>query len=247
MTLRPACRTIVTSAFIIAALLLPLADVANALQAGSSSAVIVASKSVAVSGERVTLSALVLDSAGGVRPATNVSWFSSNPGVASISPDGVASTRVLGVSTIHAVADGIRSQDLLFQVVPSKIDLSAPRIQISVGEELQLRARVLDINGNPLDAPNLQWDLFFGDGNGADGSLTTMATIDNAGLLKTFARGLVSIRAFIRYPVVANGPSIFDAYLQISVTPKGDYRLTRLMATDPVSRTFKLRPNYVSS
>jgi len=229
---------------IVGVLSLALPGHATAPQSASR-VVIVASKAVAVSGERVTLSALVMDSGGGVRPAAGVAWSSSDPSVASVAPDGVTSTRVLGVATVHAVADGVRSQDLLLQVVPSRIDLSAPRSRISVGDELQLTARPLDIDGRQLDATGIQWDLFFGDGNGGDGNLTPLASINNAGVLKAFALGLATIRAFIRYPAAANGPAVFDSYLQISITPRGEYRLSRLAATDAVSRSFQLRPNYI--
>lgn len=101
----------------------------------------------------IQLSAVALDSAGGVVDAT-FTWASSNVAVATVSNTGLVTGKALGVVTITASAGGKTGSVMVIVSVPgTQIVVEPATAFLDVGGTLQLTARVLDAQGNTLELP----------------------------------------------------------------------------------------------
>ncbi|OJJ17903.1 hypothetical protein BKI52_29020 [marine bacterium AO1-C] len=121
----------------------------------------------------------------------DVSWVSSTPAVATIDASGILTAVSIGQTRVTATAEGVTSNELLITVVSdansvATIVITAPSTtNVGVGSTLQLTASARDVNGNALNVSDFTWTS----------SSTSIATVDQNGLVTGVADGVVTITA----------------------------------------------------
>jgi trimeric autotransporter adhesin len=112
--------------------------------------------SVALSpGKSEQLTALLKDSRGHALSGRSVSWRSSQPSVATVTPNGSVSAVGIGSAEITASAEG-KSAVARVTVTPipvAKVQIVAPSRPLEVGEAQQLSVTIQDGSGASLDRP----------------------------------------------------------------------------------------------
>ncbi|MEM7107275.1 MAG: DM13 domain-containing protein [Bacteroidota bacterium] len=121
---------------------------------------------------------------------TGGSWFSADQSIVSIDETGKAVAAGLGSTTITAFAFGMESEPIRFTVVSDDtsvalIEITADSSRVEVGNQLQLRARALNVIGNEIAGVEITW--LSSDEN--------VATVDSEGLLTGVSTGVVNIEA----------------------------------------------------
>ncbi|HKE63355.1 MAG TPA: Ig-like domain-containing protein, partial [Micromonosporaceae bacterium] len=118
-----------------------------------------------------------------------ISWSSSNPSVATVTPTGSVSALGAGTTQIIATSGGKTGQALLTVTVGeggvASVRLTPPTASMLVGSTSQLSAAPLDAEGNTLSGHTIIWSS----------SDTTKATVSQTGLVSAIAAGTVSITA----------------------------------------------------
>lgn len=121
----------------------------------------------------------------------DVSWVSSAPAVATIDANGILTAVSVGQTSIKATQGDISSNELLLTVVSdvnsvATITLTTPSSSnVAIGSTLQLTASATDVNGNALNVTSFNWTS----------NNTSVATVDQNGLVTGVADGLVTITA----------------------------------------------------
>ena len=110
-------------------------------------------------GERVRVTAEVLDADGAVLEGLPVIWSSSKSKVASVSEAGVITAAQLGSTVITAKCDEIHASMILAvtRVGVAKLVASAPSRTVPVGSKIRLEASASDQFGEPLSDRMVQW------------------------------------------------------------------------------------------
>lgn len=128
-------------------------------QAPASVTVAPASSTLQALGLTTAFSAQVTDANGNVIPGAAVTWTSSNPGVASVAPTGVATAQGNGTSTISASFGGVTgSGTLTVAQAPASVSVSPPAATLDgVGSTVSLSAQVLDSGGSVIPNPTVTW------------------------------------------------------------------------------------------
>lgn len=138
-------------------------------------------------GGTVRYAASAFDGNGAPVPDGVLSWASGNPGVATVTPDGVASAEAIGTTTITASRDGASGSATL-QVIPtavSSVVLAPAAKAIIVGEATQLNASVRDAQNRPLLDRPVSWSS----------SNPGIAPVDAEGTVRGLAVGQTKIAA----------------------------------------------------
>lgn len=199
--------------------------------------VVSASRSTLVAGERLQLSALARDENGASR-TDGFDWGSNNDNILTVSSQGVVSARGVGATDVWVALDNAWTS-LTLVVLPKSVALDAPLTEIFVGGRLQFSATALDANGNPIPGVHFEWAV-----SGPNGYYTQVASISNTGLLRASAAGRVTIKAIL--PIFGAAQVQVERIVATSdvvIRRNLDFRLRRLLATDPVEGSFELRPN----
>jgi uncharacterized protein YjdB len=137
--------------------------------------------------DSVALSASVLDALGSPIPAPSVSWSSSDPAVAAVSADGVATARGPGTAVVTATA-GTASATAALIVSPEPASvLLSPAVDTleALGAVLALSAQVLDASGTPVADAQVTWTS----------SAPAVATVDAGGIVTAVSPGGVTVTA----------------------------------------------------
>jgi len=209
---------------------------------GISSVVLTAPEVIITSGSQIQLQALARDSQGNPRNNDRFNFTSSNPLVVSVDASGNVTAKNPGIANVTAVVQGTNSSSagVSLQVIPQRIDVTAPAQEIIVGDSLQFTATALDINGQPIPNVSFRWQL-----TGANGFTTRAATIDSNGLLTTVGIGLMTIHAQIAYSTQSSAQiPTFEGLTQVTINFRKEYKLTRMVASAPLNRVLSLRPSY---
>ena len=137
-------------------------------------------------GGTVQLSATPLDASGNALTDRVVTWTSSAPTVAAVSPSGLVSGVAVGSATITATSGGKSASSAITVGVPvASVAVSPASATVSVGGTQQLTATPLDANGNPLSGRTVTWTP---DASG-------VATVSASGLVSAVAAGSATITA----------------------------------------------------
>jgi Bacterial Ig-like domain (group 2) len=204
-------------------------------------AIIAAPKTIVMVGEQLQLRALGRDNQGNPVRSTSVTWLTSNSAVVGIDSAGLITARAVGVSNVSARVNTATSPAVIIEVIPMRIDVTSDRTNLFVGEQLQLSAKALDVNGNVIPNVQFRWRVTSADG------FTNAATVDNNGLLTAATAGILTVHAAINYTGISSlQTSSFEGVTRITVEPRKDYQLKRLIATDTIKDRFRLRPAYNS-
>ena len=138
-------------------------------------------------GERLQLSATVLDANGQAVEDAAIVWSSSDQSVATVSAQGLVTAVSNGTATITA-RSGSASATATVTVMQSagRIVLEPSSATLmSLGETVLLTASVLDANGQAVEDAVISWSS----------SDTGVATVSNQGLVTTVANGTATITA----------------------------------------------------
>jgi len=138
-------------------------------------------------GQGAQLTATVRDAEGGVLGGADVTWTSSNTGVASVSSTGLVRGVAPGSATITA-RSGAVSANATVTVSPvpaNSVVVSPGEATRFVGETVQLTAMVTDANGDELSGRPVTWQS----------SASGVATVSGSGLVTAVAPGTATITA----------------------------------------------------
>lgn len=170
-------------------------------------------------GQTYKLSARVLDQSDRLINDAQVSWSSSDTGVAEVSPQGLVTATGVGTATITARSGSASSSvEIRVAQVAASIVVEPLPIRLSViGETIQLTANVLDSNRNPIAGTSVTWSI----------SDTGTATISAQGLVTAVRNGTVRV-------IASFGSIKKEVTVVVSLTPSriaiapGDTTLTVL-------------------
>ena len=145
--------------------------------------------------------------------STRVTWSSSAAGTATIDVNGLATTVAAGTTTISAGLNGVQGSTTLTVTAPtiSFISVSPVGLTLGIGINQQYTATATYSNGNSQDlASGVIWIS----------SSTSVATVDNNGLVTTVAAGSTTITARVGSFTDSSTLTVVPANLvSISVSP----------------------------
>ena len=145
-----------------------------------------ASPSVTV-GQSITLTAQALGSSGQPLSGRTVSWSSSTPSVADVSPSGVVTGVSLGSTVIFASIDGVLGwTDVNVVPVPvATVTVSPATSSVAIGQTTQLSVLLQDASGNTLSGRVVSWTS----------NQPAIATVTSTGLVTGVSAGTAAISA----------------------------------------------------
>lgn len=138
-------------------------------------------------GESLRATVAAQDERGTNVDAGDVTWSSSAPDVATVTPQGIVRAVGLGLTSISASAAG-RSSAVTVRVVPirvSLVSLTPLKVVLAPGETRQLMAVPLDAAGRELSGRPVAWLS----------SDTTLVQVSETGLVTGVAPGITSVHA----------------------------------------------------
>ena len=116
-----------------------------------------------------------------------VAWSSSDPGVASVGPDGMVTAIAPGITRVTARVDEVSGfSDLTVSIIPiDHLEVAPVAPEVIVGSTVQLAATAYDADGEVLTDRPLTWNS----------SQVLIATVSGEGLVTTHGVGKVTITA----------------------------------------------------
>lgn len=192
-------------------------------------------------GETLQLSAL-LRNVDGTPWDLPLQFSSDNPGIASVSGQGLVTSRRLGSVRLRVTTpqlDGLFGSFTL-RVVPYYVKVLPEKSEIETGQSQQLQALAYDVFEQPIEGARFQWELF--------NSLIQaypLASIDQSGKVTSLAAAPLYVRASLVYDGLSSRPGSFDSWASIEVRPKQSFS-PRLVYSDEVtfaSGPAQLRPS----
>lgn len=182
-------------------------------------------------GETRQLTATLRDSTGAVLTGREVSWGSTEPGVAVVSPSGLATGMGEGLTVITASSEGKTGSVTMTGGVASRVELAPGFSVLDVGASTKIGITAFTPHGYILSNPTVQWTSLSAAVAGVDGSGTVtgasagqarvVATVDAArdttvvavlgaqSLLSTaFAGG--QVKAYVRSGQTITVPVVLD-------------------------------------
>lgn len=127
----------------------------------------------------------------------DIAWSSSDPAVANIAADGTIRAVGIGQAQISAEtstekAGTTKSNVALFSVVanstvPATIEIQSSASTLTIGNTLQLSAKVKTVDGLEISDTVISWQS----------SHESIATVSNAGLINALAAGNINITAHV--------------------------------------------------
>ena len=194
-----------------------------------------AARSELIVGERLQLHAAGLT--GGSIVNTGFDWYSSDENVLSISDTGLVMGLGVGNSWVTAGLNG-RWNSMNVQVLPLRIELGSVAGNVVEGDTIQLQANAIDLNGAPIPDANFEWET-----SGPNGYYTRTAWTSDTGLFYAVAEGRVTVKASIPFWGAQQGQTErLTVSTEIIIERRKEFRLTRLVATDPLTQSFQLLP-----
>ena len=156
-----------------------------------------------VMGNTFTLSATALDAQGNTLPGRVITWTSSAPQVATVSPTGVVLAVSVGSVVITATSEG-KSGGALLNVDPvpsavvATVGVTLNASQLNVGQATQAVVQMRDSSGNAVSGVPVTWAS----------SAPTVASVSSSGLVTALSGGTVSITATAQGVVGGAGLSV---------------------------------------
>jgi uncharacterized protein YjdB len=167
-----------------------------------------------VLGANAHLTATVRDVNGNVVTDRQVTWSSSNTGVATVSASGVVNSVALGTATITATSEG-KSGSTVVTVIPTPIatiTLTPSTKTILAGETASFTATAKDASGNVLSGRVLVWTS----------SNPTVASVSSTGVATATGVGSTTITATAPLEGKSGSATLTVNAASVSVTPSPD-------------------------
>jgi hypothetical protein len=207
-----------------------------------STLIVNAPRAILTSGENMRLRAGARDAQGNRVIGGTYQWTSSNTAVATIDASGAVSARGVGITNIAVRSGNVVSPNMTLQVIPLRIDIVPNTREVLVGQTIQFSATLVDVNEQPIPNINVAWSI-----TGETGFATRAATINNQGLFTAQGATIVTVHAAINFAGQSSAQlARFENMAQVLIKAPVDYKLTRWLATNPMERTFTIRPGYMS-
>ena len=131
-------------------------------------------------GQSIQLKATPRDARGNTIKDRPVTWSSSNPRVAAVSPTGVVKGVLPGFATIKATSEDARgTADITVAAIVASLEVIPPAATIEEGQTLGLKAEPRDARGNALTGRPVTWSS----------SNPRVATVSSTGLVKAVLPG----------------------------------------------------------
>ncbi len=171
-------------------------------------------------GMTVQLSATVKDGKNQFVPNATVNWSSSNPSVASVSPQGLVTAQGSGTATIRA-ASGAKSLSAVITVAQSATTIEITPVNpplINVGRALRLSVTVRDPRNNVIAGVRVNWTS----------SNPSVATVSSTGLVTALRHGRTAITARVgrlSHTVSIVVPDTTDPSIVTGTVSNGDVRI----------------------
>ncbi len=200
-----------------------------------------AARSSMIVGEQLQLYAVARDENGNVSMG-GAQWDVWDTSIASIDASGLVTALGVGNTGVSVQRDEAWNFFSL-EVLPLRVEVSSPFEEIFVGDTIQLTATAFDINGSPIPIngiPNVEFEW---QTHGPHGYYTQIASINQEGLLTARASGTVTVNVVLGLWGNAGQIQRLIASTNIVIRRTEEFRLTRVLATDPVDRSFELIPN----
>lgn len=140
-----------------------------------------------VVGSTTQLSATPRSVTGQILTGRTISWSTSTPSVATVSPSGVVTALGAGNAVIIATAEGKQGSAAVSvrQVPVASVSVTPPNATIIVGQSVAFTATALDAAGNPLTGRVIGWTS----------SNNGIAFVSSSGLVTGIANGTATITA----------------------------------------------------
>jgi trimeric autotransporter adhesin len=136
-------------------------------------------------GGTVQLTGAVVHATGDPIAGATISWTSLDPGIATVTPQGLVTAHAEGVARITASAMGQQTMvNVTVQIAVATLDLDPSALELAVGEARQVVATPRDANGNALSRP-VTWQSAAQD----------VATVDGNGVVRAVAQGSTTVSA----------------------------------------------------
>ncbi len=177
-------------------------------------------------GAQVTLQATPRDGSGNVITGRPVTWGTSNPGVATVSPVGQVLATGTGVAVITATIGGVPGNaTIVVNPVPiASVTITPPKVVTVVqGAQHQLSVTVTDQNGHPVANPSVTWTS----------TANNIATVSGTGLVLGVSPGTAKIAA-------ASGGKSDTATVTVQLVPVASVVLSPNPATVVMGTTVTL-------
>jgi uncharacterized protein YjdB len=163
------------------------------------SVIVEPARAAAVVGDRASLSARVLDGTGAVLHDRRVTWSSSHPGIATVTPQGVVVARAPGTTIVTAASESktattqitvsaARIARVTVSPAPASVAVALSRTSLRVGDSALATATVTDARGMQTQAEDVAWFV----------SDTDVAQVTRGGRLLARAPGRATVTARVR-------------------------------------------------
>src|SRR5207302_4886047 len=138
-------------------------------------------------GQTVQLTGTPKDASGGVLSGRVVTWASSNPAAATVSPNGLVAGVAVGAATITATSEGQNgTSSVTVAVIPvAAVSVSPGSATVVAGNTVQLTATPKDASGGALSGRVVTWAS----------SNPAAATVSGSGLVTGVAAGAATVTA----------------------------------------------------
>jgi uncharacterized protein YjdB len=151
------------------------------------SVVVTPSAPFLVLGRSTTLTAQALSASGQPLTGRTVTWSSSTPGIAAVSPSGMVTGVSVGSTIVFASIDGVLgwANVTVVPVPVATVTVSPVTSNVAIGATAQLTATLRDASGNTLSGRVIAWTS----------SQTSVATVTATGVVTGVSAGTATISA----------------------------------------------------
>lgn len=144
------------------------------------------SRTLTAIGETLQLVARARDTAGESLPVSALTWQSLDPGVASVSEQGVVTAVANGFARIIARSGSLAdTATITVQQVPSSVSVAPSTLNLQLGQSVAVSASVRDARGNSIPGATVAWTT----------AHPAIASVSPTGLVTATAAGTTTLTA----------------------------------------------------